>query len=53
MHVAVGHAKLHYAGYFLAKTDTTRAMDTTCHFLHRHQRTHVLVENDALGFLIT
>ncbi|OIQ84063.1 hypothetical protein GALL_341100 [mine drainage metagenome] len=52
MLAAVGHAQLHDSGHFLAETHATGAMDAAGHFLHRDQRAGVLVEHDALFFLV-
>jgi hypothetical protein len=53
MHVAVGHAEFHHAGNFLPEANAASAMNATRHFLHRDQRTDILVENDAFVFLKT
>ena len=51
MDIAVDHAQLHDTGHFLAKANTTGAMNTTAHLFHRDQRTNILVEDNVLFFL--
>jgi|GEM_PF-4288810 len=53
MHVAARHAEFHDAGDLLAEADAARTVDAAGHLLHRDQRADVLVEDDALFFLIT
>ena len=52
MLAAMRHAEFHHAGHFLAKTDAACAVDTAAHLLHGHQRTNILVKNDAFFFFI-
>ena len=49
---AMDHAELHHAGHFLAEADAARAVDAAAHLLHRDQRADVLVEDDALFFVV-
>ncbi len=49
---AVDHAQLHHAGHFLAEAHAAGAVDAAAHLLHADQRADVLVEDDALFFLV-
>src|SRR5690606_16947102 len=53
MLAAVGHAQFHDTGDLLAEAHATGAVDAAAHFLHGNQRSRVLVEHDALFFLVT
>jgi hypothetical protein len=49
---AVLHAQFHHAGHLLAEAHAAGAVDAAAHLLHRDQRADVLVEDDALFFLV-
>ena len=46
------HAELHHAGHLLAKANAAGAVDAAAHLLHGNQRADVLVEDNALFFLV-
>ena len=50
MHVAVGHAKFHDPGDFLAKANAARAVNAAAHLFHGDQRSDILVEYHVLFF---
>ena len=49
----VGHAQLHAARNFLAKTNTPGAVDATAHLFHADEGSHIFVKDHALFFVVT
>ncbi|EWS53923.1 hypothetical protein X551_03268 [Methylibium sp. T29] len=49
---AMDHAQLHHAGHFLAEAHAAGAVNAATHLLHGDQRSDVLVQHDALLFLV-
>ena len=52
MLAAADHAELHHAGDLLAEAHAARAVDAARHLLGGDQRAEVLVEDDALVFVV-